>query len=341
MLVPIDFSSRSAILGIMNPLLGSLLNAGQKNSRFLYYARNLLRFSLPDGFCRKQLDRLLREVPRREAEAIFDRVNYCNRISGPFQLGADDAPFRFTLARGLRNYYMDLYEYVRYFDPDLKLRYRFGDETAVPDRPTIVKARPIDGNNENSVLFNLNKIRHFVFGRDRLEFTDKIDKLVWRGNAKQEHRKRFLERFHDHPRCDVGHAHRKNRNSPWTKGYLNIGDQLKYKFILSLEGNDVASNLKWILSSNSLCFMVRPRFETWFMEGRLVPGKHYVLLRDDYADLDEKMAHYSACPEDARTIIRHAKAYVEPFKDIRRERAISLLVLQKYFERSGQRPPVE
>ena len=35
-------------------------------------------------------------------------------------------------------------------------------------------------------------------------------------------------------------------------------DQLKYKYILMLEGNDVATGLKWQLISNSVVFMARP-----------------------------------------------------------------------------------
>ena len=324
----------------MKRLLGSIRNAGQKNSRFFYYVRNLVRFSLPAAPCRKRLDRLLHGIPPGSAEAIFARVNYCNRIAQPFQLEADDPVFRFTLARGMRNYYMDLHEYARYFDPHLKLRYRFGDDTSPPDRPTIVKARLVAGDNGNSVLFNLNKIRHFVFGNDRLDYADKRDQLVWRGNAKQENRKRFLERYYDHPRCDVGHAHRKNRNSPWIKGFLSLRDQMQYKFILSLEGNDVASNLKWILASNSLCFMPRPRRETWFMEGRLVAGRHYVPLADDFSDLEEKIDHYLGHPAEAREIIAHAQRYVAGFRDPATEDLVALLVLQKYFEWSGQRPAI-
>jgi len=324
----------------VNPLLGSILNAGRKNSRFFYYGRNLLRFAVPAGLCRRRLDDLLRAAWQEHDAEIFDRVDYCNRIFRPFELGPDVEPFRFTLARGFRNYYMDLHEYLRYFDPHLRLLHRFGDETEVPARPTLVKARPIAGDNDNSVLFNLNKIRHFVFPRDRLSFEDKIDRLVWRGSAFQENRKQFLARYHDHPRCDVGHAHRGTSPVPWRKNYLPIAEQLRCKFILSIEGNDVASNLKWILASNSLCFMARPRCETWFMEGRLVPGRHYVPLADDYSDLEEQMAHYSAHPEEAREILRHAQGHVARFRNPARERLVALLVLQKYFERSGQRPPL-
>jgi len=72
---------------------------------------------------------------------------------------------------------------------------------------------------------------------------------------------------------------------------MTIDEQLEYKFILSLEGNDVATNLKWIMSSNSLAFMPRPKYETWFMEGNLVPNHHYILIKDDYSDLEERLKY--------------------------------------------------
>ena len=37
-----------------------------------------------------------------------------------------------------------------------------------------------------------------------------------------------------------------------------IREHLDYKFIMALEGNDVASNLKWVMSSNSIAVMTRP-----------------------------------------------------------------------------------
>jgi len=312
--------------------------ARQKNLRLPYYVANLLRFSLPDGIWRARREQILGRLRDRDAEAVLDRVHYYNKIAERFALDPARPVFRFSFLRGPRNYYMDLHEYLRYFDPRLKVHFLFGDIATVPEVPTIVKARPLVPGNANSVLFNLNKIRHYVFAKDGLDFEQKIDKLVWRGNAKQENRKQFLARFYGHERCDVGHAHRKNRNSPWTRGYLGISGQLKYKFILSLEGNDVASNLKWIMSSNSLCFMARPQRETWFMEGRLAPGFHYVLLKDDFSDLEEQMDHYLSCPDEAREIIRNANRHVDQFRDRELERLVSLLVLEKYFEMSGQVP---
>jgi len=69
-------------------------------------------------------------------------------------------------------------------------------------------------------------------------------------------------------------------------------DQLKYKYILMLEGNDVATGLKWQLTSNSVVFMARPTTVSFLMEDLLVPFVHYVPLKDDYSNLID-MVHWA------------------------------------------------
>ena len=117
---------------------------------------------------------------------------------------------------------------------------------------------------------------------------------------------------------------------------MSLKEQLNYKFILSIEGTDVASNLKWIMSSNSLAFMVKPKYETWFMEGKLIPDYHYILLKDDYSNLNEKIKYYTEHINEAKQIIKNANNYVHQFKNKEQEDIISLLVLKKYFEQSKQ-----
>jgi AsnA-type aspartate--ammonia ligase len=102
-----------------------------------------------------------------------------------------------------------------------------------------------------------------------------------------------------------------------------IREHLDYKFIMALEGNDVASNLKWVMSSNSLAVMTRPTCETWFMEGTLVAGYHYVEVKEDFSDLPEKLQYYIEHPEQAEDIIRHAHEYVRQFQDKERENLIT------------------
>jgi len=73
---------------------------------------------------------------------------------------------------------------------------------------------------------------------------------------------------------------------------VNMAGQLKYKYILMLEGNDVATGLKWQLASNSVVFMAKPTTVSFLMEDLLVPFVHYVPLKDDYSNLIE-MVHWA------------------------------------------------
>lgn len=139
--------------------------------------------------------------------------------------------------------------------------------------------------------------------------------------------------------CDAGIiAPRPEYPPEWEKPRIGLYDHLGYKFIMAIEGNDVATNLKWIMSTNSVAVMPRPTYETWFMEGRLVPNYHYIEIRSDYSDLEERLHYYATHPEEAEAIVAHAHEYVAQFRDRRRERLVSLLVLAKYFRCTGQRP---
>ena len=124
----------------------------------------------------------------------------------------------------------------------------------------------------------------------------------------------------------------------WVKPVMSIGHQLHHKFILSLEGNDVATNLKWVMSSNSIAVMPRPKFETWFMEGKLKPNYHYIEIKDDFSDLEAQLNHYIANPDEAEAIVRNAHAYISQFSNPLVEDVTSILVLDKYFKETAQKP---
>jgi hypothetical protein len=304
--------------------------------RFRYYAMNTCKCLLPALYYRYRRSALDELLKRCTDGQVLERARYYNQLAGAFTLPADVVPFRMNLLAGRSAYQYDLMAVLRYFPRDVRVAIKFGDNRDIPDVPTVVKSRPVGTGNANAVLLNLNKVRHFYFVRDRLPFREKRGMLVWRGRANQEHRKAFLEKYYHHPLCDVGHYHPRHQDVVWTKPKLSVREQLGYKYILAIEGNDVATNLKWILFSNSLCFMTKPRFETWFMEGRLVAGQHYVQLRDDYSDLEEKIAYYNSHPEEAEEIVRAANLWVAQFLDPMRERLIGILVLWRYLYLSGQ-----
>ena len=82
--------------------------------------------------------------------------------------------------------------------------------------------------------------------------------------------------------------------------------------------------------------MTRPTCETWFMEGLLKPDIHYVEVKEDFSDIEEKINYYIAHTDEAQMIINNAHAFVSQFFDMKRELIIQLMVLQRYFEQSHQ-----
>ncbi|GAA3904859.1 glycosyl transferase family 90 [Halomonas cibimaris] len=308
--------------------------------KLTFYTAGLLGAVPPRGLFRRRRRALLAAfdaLPAAEQEAIMARVAYYNRLDASTPLGEGATCNRtFALRAQKSTYHLDFYRIAKYFSPKAAYHYRFGDKTCVPEVPTFVKSRPIHGNNANSVLLKLDSVRHFYTVKDTQSYADKKDALVWRGAAHQPHRRRFLEQCYGAPRCDIGATDSKSETAPYQRPFMPIEQQLEHKFIFSIEGNDVATNLKWIMASNSLCFMKRPIFETWFMEGALVPGYHYVEVKDDFSDLEAQIDYYLTHPEKARAIIRNANRYIAEFFRPRHERLIALKVFERYLRRTEQ-----
>ncbi len=312
------------------------LSFKHKNNKFTYYLRGYVLDILPKFWSRLQLRGKLNSINKYNRAYIEDRVNYYNKLDGVTELPAESTALAdFKRSDWKKTYYLDTHEFTRFFPAHFRICPLYGDITYVPDAPSITKSRPIRGNNANSVILKLSKIRHYMFVNDNRRFEDKKDMLVGRSNAMQEHRVRFLNQYIDNPLCDVGQVNL-YRNEHLIRKRLTVDEHLNYKFILCLEGNDVASNLKWVMSSQSIAVMPEPIYETWFMEGRLIPNYHYIRINDDYSDLEERLNYYIQHTDEALEIIRHANEYVLPFRNKKQEALISILVLKKYFEKTGQ-----
>lgn len=314
-----------------------------KNSKFLYTIKGFLICLLPKFYYRYRLSGVLRKARiRPDFSYIMKRVNYYNRLA----LGAQ-LPSEASLVRDLnllthkksKTYLFDTIEIARWFPDKFKWVTCFGDVNYFVPYPSIVKSRPISDKNQNSVLLKLVKVRHFIFIKDKLSFEDKLDRAIFRGDLTgKNNRVAFFRQFYGHPLCDLGEVTHRVTSNPleWRRPKISLYAQLNYKFIIALEGNDVASNLKWIMSSNSLAVMPRPTCETWFMEGTLIPNYHYVEIKSDYSDLEERLNYYIFHTEEAKQIIDHAHEYIDQFRDKKRELIISLLVMNKYFKMTGQ-----
>ncbi|TIN18285.1 MAG: lipopolysaccharide biosynthesis protein [Mesorhizobium sp.] len=305
-------------------------------ARVFYYACNVLRDIAPQALFRRHLAGRL-EQARLSDEAVRQRLNYYNKLQdaftpSPAAVRIDKLPSTPTM------YYYDLREFARYFDPALLVDVEFGDVIEVPKVPTLVKDRPIRADDGNAVIMKFNKFRHFHMPADATAFADKRPAVVWRGDLNNPKRTRFLDAVRDLPFCDAG-SHKPYAPAEYSKPFLSISQQLRYRYIVSLEGNDVATNLKWILNSNSLCLMPPPTYETWFAEKQLEAGVHYVPLDPDFTDVADKVRYFEQHPAEAQRIIAAANAYCRQFSNEQDEQAISLLVLYKYFVLSGQIEP--
>ncbi|OHX68541.1 hypothetical protein NH26_11665 [Flammeovirga pacifica] len=288
---------------------------------------------------------LLRNL--EDKQYIRKRVDYYNKLNTKYNIPTNSIRLSdLKLTGHSSTYYFDLTLISDLFSKHKKINFLFGDITHVPDEPTIVKSRPISDNNQNSILLKLNKIRHFNFIDDWKKFDDKKNMLVTRGQVFINHKNRIdlLEKYFDHPLCNIGNTRKDLEAEATPSGRtfnmntMSIEEQLDYKFIFAWEGNDVATNLKWIMSSNSIAVMPTPKNETWFMEGSLTPDYHYIHVKDDYSDLIEKIKYYSDNSSEAKNIIQNAHDFVNQFNDIRRELQIQTLVLDKYFKNSDQYP---
>ena len=332
--------------------LAYLLRSG-KNSNFRYYLRGGLSLLVPPALFRMRRERLLASIADRPDRAeIEDRAAwYCKPGPGEAPLPPPaggrprgrpaeprHAPPRVLRVRDHRLpkrktvYFFDSHEFVRYFPGDRWFAYWPGDKSAVAPVPAIVKSRPVAGDNARSVLLNMEKNRHFLFVRDDVPFRDKDDTAVFRGIVSGKPKRiRLFERRFGEPGLDMVDTSAVPVRPEWGGPKATIREQLRHKFVLCIEGNDVSTNLKWVMSSNSLAVTPRLEFETWFMEGRLEPGVHFVEVAPDYSDLPEKLDWYRARPDACERIVRAAHAWVDRFRDPRREKLVSLLVLERYF----------
>lgn len=176
-----------------------------------------------------------------------------------------------------------------------------------PPYPVLTKTREIDNTESKGILAPLNYLRHFgsvdeVSKADR-PWEKKKDNIIWRGATTGIRRKsgrkvdrydivsRYFSKYDFGFTSYAGKWSKDNKKdiSRYFKQPLHPLNQSEYKYILVIDGNDKSSSLSWILASNSIPIMPKPRFHSWLCEAFLLPNIHYVEIKDDYSDLEEKI----------------------------------------------------
>lgn len=200
--------------------------------------------------------------------------------------------------------------------------------------PVLTKARRVG--DTHGILLKFEYDYHWKIlenFKDDIPFESKIDDVIWRGTDltslnKTYNRRDFVERYY--AKYNVAFSIRGPENNHdyvqtnaiLFKDRLSVEEQLKFKYLICLEGNDVATSLKWSLLSNSVVIMAPPKTESWLMEGLLKPYVHYVPLRDDFSDLDEVVEWCRANQEKCKEITKNATEYMQSFLNQESERLL-------------------
>lgn len=217
-----------------------------------------------------------------------------------------------------------------------------GDNEHNKNIETLMKNRCYD--NMGIILRCMEFSRHwnpYYNKPEDIPFDKKLNRVFWRGTTTgQQHRlgNRFnmiTKWFNKEENIDVGFSQicqNQNEYKKYVKGICGIHDFLKHKYILSIEGNDKDSGINWKLNSNSVVLMPKPRITSWLMETTLIHNYHYVLIKDDFSDLKEKVEWCEKNQDKCKEIIKNANNFMDQFKDNEIEEKLEIDVINKYFE---------
>jgi len=326
----------------------NLKSSNSRRRKLLYYLYYTpLVYFFPSIISRMRLKSILNNSVQEKY--IESRVGYYFKKTSKFKVSnrgknSSELFWNQFFKNKQNSHFIDFYMLLQFFNKKNKVDFIYSVKDYIcsdiakenPPYPTFVKSRPIGSDNQNSILLKLNQVKLFHFINDTKKFEHKKNQAVWRGDIRNNSiREYFVKNFYTTPLFDIGQTSPR-KDVPWMKSFMSINDQLNYKFIFCLEGKCISTNLYWAMSSNSVCVMPKPKYESWFMEGKLEHGVHYIQVKDDFSDAEEKIEFYRNKNDKCLEIIDNANKFVRQFKDLKQERLIQLLILKQYFRSTGQ-----
>tara|TARA_A100001015_G_scaffold278035_1_gene337836 strand:- start:72 stop:956 length:885 start_codon:yes stop_codon:yes gene_type:complete len=236
---------------------------------------------------------------------------------------------------------------VKYRFQDKKFIYSNHDIQGNITTYTLVRNRWMNTINNSIILLNIGGFVHcwnkfYYDQKDNIKFENKINSVFWRGSTTGHNNRpgnRFTlvtNYFNKYKDIDVGFSHivqGKINYKKYVKGGAKLSQFYKYKYLLSIPGNSEAGGLNWKLASNSLVLMPKPYAFSWLMEDMLIPNYHYILLKDDFSNLREKLDWCNSHPKEVKQIIKNANKYMEMFRNIKEQEHIEYKVLELYFKK--------
>jgi len=219
-------------------------------------------------------------------------------------------------------------------------------DDGIPQLPIFAKWRNNDVKDHTRgpvpIICKMDSNRHFgsvkkVSSADNVPWKDRKNQAVWRGAMTgidvdgkfyydHDYENNKLEVCMLYERCrfvylnknatelanigfSIGHNMSEVNGFNMSEPTISVKEQLEYKMLISLEGNDVASGLKWNLYSKSVVLMPPPKKSIYAMDYLLRPWVHYVPL--DVNHMEDAIRWVLDHDEEAQQISKRATTYME------------------------------
>jgi hypothetical protein len=189
------------------------------------------------------------------------------------------------------------------------------------------------------IVWLLNRVRHYTelekYSSDivkqgkEIPWSEKLSKVFWRGSTTYNEQvgtnrldvlAQWINYDDNHMDIAFNKVVQMYSSTDFKREYVkkqyfrkkqSLLEMSRYKYLLSVEGNDVATGLKWMLYSNSVVLMSRPTVATWAMEDLLIPFVHYIPLANDYSNLLEMVKWAEEHDEACQEISKRATEFIE------------------------------
>lgn len=241
--------------------------------------------------------------------------------------------------------YRDLHSIIDFLKPfnvikndieKFKFPIFYGEHGSTEELPVIRKSRKVE--DTRGIVYDLRSLRYngpcTLVDQHDIPWEKKNNNVIWRGATTGEStRENFVKNYANEFNIGFSSTKQKPHLKLFQKNRVSIKDQLKSKFIVSLQGNDLASNIRWVLHSNSVLVMPEPKWTSWTMETKLIPGVHYLQLNSDLSNLHDLLEWANANDKQCRAIALNGKSFVAQFLDQTHDLPVRMNLLKEYARR--------
>lgn len=143
-----------------------------------------------------------------------------------------------------------------------------------------------------------------------LVFSNKISKIVYASRTNRSTKYNFLTRpdiILNQREYFMSDAVPKTNIICAGDGSIQATDMIQYKYILDIDGySSTWDATAWKMNSGSVLFKTNSRWRQWFYE-EFKPWIHYVPIKDDFSDIDQKYEWCESHQEECKRIVANAK----------------------------------